>query len=255
MSISFYGTARHGLAVYTRRAGTTSALQDPGPLVSPLDHLDRLLFHSQLGYLVVRAYQQPVRVVLPGRSGSGTVVWRPSPWPARHGGGSRATGILLIGPTQRAAAQHVLGDVTPKGYSGRKGARWRRLAITVGRTDCRLAEVWQTAGPADGMTAEVVYVGYLLVEAVDPQARDRAIFIGRNRGKPYIQWKSFDTRNRYLAVLSGRSGFWALAGANIAGKGNKGVAITQPAGGIVRRGPSPGAVVAAKPPRFRLAAR
>lgn len=255
MTIAFYGTARHGLAVYQLPTGVTDARNDPGPLVSPLDHLDRLLFHSQLGYLVVTAYQEPVRVVLPGRSGSGTLVWRPDAWPSSHGGGRRSTGILLVGSTQRDAAQHVLGDVTPKGYTGKKLARWRRLAITVGRTDCRLAEVWQSTGPSDGVTSEVVYAGYLLVEAVEPSARQKAIFIGRNRGQHYIQWKAFDTRKRYLAVLSGRTGFFAVSGANIAGEKGKGVAITKPGGGIVRRGPGSGSIAAARPPRFRLAAR
>jgi hypothetical protein len=255
MTVSLIGNPRDGLAIYRRRPGKATARHDRGPLVAPLSNMDRLLFHTQLGYVRVTAYQPPIAVALPARTGSGEVVWLPPGWPGTHKGGADATGILLVGSTTRNATQQVLGDVTPKGYSGKGGARWRRLMLSVGPTTLRLAEVWQTAGPADGMTRESVGLGYILVAPVQPSARDRELYIGKNGGDPYILFKSFDTRKGYLVALPGTGGFFAVGGPNIASKKRSGIAITKPAGTVISRGPRPGAIAPARPVRFRMQVR
>ena len=226
------------VAIYESNITTVDQL-DEGPKTNPLAHLDRVIFHSQLPYWRVAAYQQPVRTVLPIRTGRGDALFKPPAWPARHGvPGSQFHVILLVGKTPRRVTQHSPGDVIPGGYVGRAG--WRRMSVTIKTGGVKIIDYWQGGPPT-----RTLFLGYILLQTAAGMpaagAANRVLFeINPTGAEPYLRVGNFDTRKDWIRGTQSGEQFTFFASPHIyVDKDSALVAMTSD-GGYVRR---PGTVV------------
>lgn len=223
------------IAIYQTDAAN-ARVDDEGPKRTPLQYIDRILFHSKLPYWRVAAHQPPVRVSIPARSGNGSanLTSATTGWPARHGVRGRGFHLIfLVGTKPRTVDQHTSGDVIPKGYSGSLG--WRRMALTLTRGGVQVIDYW-----SGNHRAQRLYMGYVLLQRADgmpTQAVGATLYdINPGAADPYIRFGNFDTRDNWLrAVAPGAGQFVMMQGPHIYADKGATLIIANASGGFTRR--------------------
>lgn len=167
----------------------------PAAITNPLNNLDKIYYHSSLGYLII-AYDQSMTINFPARSpGPGTNKWD---LPA-HNLGFIPYGVLLVGNTQIPTGEPIQGSSSAA----------RQVALGIDTNTVWIREFWNYRN----LAAISITFRAILFKPAPTTVTTRMVDESTSR---IIYGKgSFDTNNDYIKSAPSSPDFWMTRGRTI----------------------------------------
>jgi len=167
----------------------------PDAITDPLNHLNQIYWHSDLGYVEI-FYNQLLTINFPARAyPPGTAKWALP----NHNRGSLPYGVLLVGNTQIPTGEPIQGS----------SQATRHVSLGVDENATWIREIWNYSS----LTAVAVTFRAILIRPAPTSAVPHLCYEGPDR-VAYGGGK-FDTEKQYLRSNPSTPDFWMTIGRTI----------------------------------------